>query len=93
MSFFLLPRTPAQTAFLTEEERRYVQRALIADGTIAKSQDDDEFSWLQVGKAFKQVHVILMALVGFFSGALLSRNPLPFVHGNPRTGSTLFALA
>lgn len=67
-SFFILPRTPADTAFLTEEEKRYVESTLLADGTMAKVEEDDEFSWFQVGKAFKQVHVLLMGVAGFFSG-------------------------
>lgn len=70
-SFFILPRTPADTAFLTEEEKRYVESTLLADGTMAKVEEDDEFSWFQVGKAFKQVHVLLMGVAGFFSGSTL----------------------
>lgn len=70
-SFFLLPRTPDQVRFLTEAEKRYVEKCLIADGTVARTEEDDAFSWLQVARAFKGPHVLLMAVVGFFSGTTL----------------------
>ena len=77
VSFFLLPRTPSDTYLLTEEEKQYVESALRADGTIAKHEQDDAFSWFQVGAAFKQVHVLVMAVAGFVSGksGLPSRQP------------------
>ena len=70
-SFFFLPRTPAHTLFLTDEEKRYIESCLIADGTVAKDEKDDYFSWFQVARAFKGPHVLLMALCGFFSGCTL----------------------
>ena len=68
VSFFLLPRTPSDTYVLTEEEKRYVETALRADGIIAKNEQDDAFSWFQVGAAFRQIHVLIMTVAGFVSG-------------------------
>ena len=54
--------------FLTAEEKTFVKTALTADGTIAKNEVDDEFSWHQVIRAWQQPHVLLMAVAGFVSG-------------------------
>ena len=71
VSFFLLPRTPRDTFLLTEEEKDYVVATLHADGTMAKDDADDNFSWHQVIKAVQSPHVLLMAIAGFTSGTML----------------------
>ena len=70
-SFFLLPRTPGQVALLSAEEKRYVEACLLEDGSVAKNASDDDFKLSEVGKAFTQPHVLLMAIGGFTSGTML----------------------
>ena len=83
VSFFVLPRTPSDTPFLNEQDKVYINEALVAGGIIAKDEADDEFSWSQVRRAFTQVHVLLMAVAGFASG-IFSRLR---VCGRPMTNS------
>jgi len=70
VSFFLLPDTPDKARFLNEEEKSYIKAKLKEDGAIG-SEEADSFSWSEVIKAFTSLHILLVAIVFFFSGVVL----------------------
>ena len=66
-AFFLLPRSPADCRFLSETERSYVLRQLHKTGATGE-ESTDKFSWKEVGRAFLQPQVQMVAVQFFFSG-------------------------
>jgi hypothetical protein len=56
---------------LTNQEKAYVNQRLREDGVIARDDEKDRFSWVEVGRAFMLPQVILMAFVGFFAGKIV----------------------
>ncbi|KAJ7215320.1 major facilitator superfamily domain-containing protein [Mycena haematopus] len=70
VSFFLLPDTPDHARFLNDEEKTYIKTKLKEDGAIA-GEAADSFSWPEVVKAFTSIHVLIVAVVFFFSGVVL----------------------
>ena len=60
VSFFILPRTPTSSRFLTEEEKNAIQAALEQDWT--PDSENEAFSWRHVIAAFKTPHVSCMLL-------------------------------
>ncbi|OCH86142.1 MFS general substrate transporter [Obba rivulosa] len=69
--FAFMPRTPAHAVFLTDLEKEIVLTALKEDGIMAADERDDEFSWVEVFRTFKQPHMLPLAVMGFFNGATL----------------------
>ena len=67
-AFFLLPQTPTQISFLTEEERMFAEHELVRDGAVTKDKQEDEFDWSQVRKAFQQFHLWVLNINGFLAG-------------------------
>ena len=67
-SFWMLPRVPMEAYFLSDDEKLYVQGELLRDGAISHNQDEDRFSWMEVRKGFRQVHVWVLSVVGFVGG-------------------------
>jgi hypothetical protein len=57
LSFFILPRTPTSSRFLTEKEKEAIRAALEEDWT--PDSEDEEFSWRHVIAAFTTPHVSL----------------------------------
>jgi len=70
-SFLIMPRTPAYAFFLTDAEKRFVLAELKQDGIISANEEDDEFSWIEVVRTFRQPHMWPMAVMGFFNGSTL----------------------
>ena len=66
-SFFLLPRSPADCRFLSETERSYVLGQLRKTGATGE-ESTDKFTWKEVGRAFMQTQVQLLAVQFFCSG-------------------------
>ena len=54
-SFFLLPRTPTSSRFLTKEEKEAIHAVLEQDWT--PDSEEEAFSWGQVIVAFTTPHV------------------------------------
>jgi predicted MFS family arabinose efflux permease len=70
-SFFLLPRGPEHCRFLNETEKAYVLKELRDTGATGQTAGADEFSWIEVGRAFMLPQVQLLAVIFFFDGALV----------------------
>ncbi|KAG8216450.1 major facilitator superfamily domain-containing protein [Butyriboletus roseoflavus] len=70
-SFFFLPHSPEKARFLTERERAYVISTLKHAGSVSEDDDQDGFSWTEVARSAKSPHVWFLAVVFFFSGAIL----------------------
>ena len=58
LSFFILPRTPTSSRFLSEKERQSIHIVLEQDWT--PDSEEEVFSWQQVVAAFKTPHVSSM---------------------------------
>jgi len=69
-AFFILPRTPGECRFLSETEKSYVIRQLKETGATGE-ESADKFSWKEVGLAFMQPQVQMLAVHFFFSGELI----------------------
>ncbi|KAI9568128.1 major facilitator superfamily domain-containing protein [Boletus coccyginus] len=67
ITFFLVPRSPETTRFLTEGERAYVVSTLKHAGAVSDDDSKDSFRWTEIVKAAKSPHVWLLAVVTFFS--------------------------
>ena len=67
-SFFLLPNSPKAVKTLNDEERELISRALLLDGISEMGKTSENRSWSEFRRTFVQPHVILLVIVGFFSG-------------------------
>ena len=67
-SFLFTPRSPSDARFLSETEQIYVIDRLRHDGVAAHDTDGDEFSWVEVARAFTSPHVCLLSIASFMSG-------------------------
>jgi hypothetical protein len=92
MSFFLLPCSPETAHFLTEKERAYVVSALKDAGSISENDDRDSFSWTEVVRAAKSLHVWLLVVVSFFSGNICTLSTSPWLTMAP-SGSIVLGFA
>ena len=61
VSYFILPRTPTSSRFLTEKEKEAIRAALEQDWT--PDSEEEAFSWKQVIAAFKTPHVSAMRVL------------------------------
>ena len=66
-AFFLLPRSPGECRFLSETEKSYVVRQLKETGATDE-ESADKFSLKEVGLAFLQPQVQMLAVQLFFIG-------------------------
>jgi len=73
VSYWLLPRSPANARFLRQEEKDYIAARLQEDGATSKDEAADAFSWREVGMAFTLPQVWLIAIAFFFAGKCLLR--------------------
>ena len=73
VSYWLLPRSPANARFLRQEEKDYIAARLQEDGATSKDEAADAFSWREVGMAFTLPQVWLIAIAFFFAGMCLLR--------------------
>ncbi|KIJ69309.1 hypothetical protein HYDPIDRAFT_105905 [Hydnomerulius pinastri MD-312] len=71
ISFFFLPRSPAHARFFSNDERTYVMSKLRTDGAVAQDDKKDDFSWVEVVRSAKSIHVWLLAIALFFNGTTL----------------------
>ncbi|KIN95357.1 hypothetical protein M404DRAFT_1007500 [Pisolithus tinctorius Marx 270] len=71
VSFFVLPRSPETAGFLSSEERRYVVSKLKSSKAISEDERKDDFSWIEVLRAFKSPQVLLLSVITFFNGTQL----------------------
>jgi hypothetical protein len=68
VSFALLPRSPSHAHFLSQEEKDYVILRLKVDGSVEEIEREDNFSWREVGMAFRSPHVGILAIILFMDG-------------------------
>ncbi|TFK69373.1 MFS general substrate transporter [Pluteus cervinus] len=71
VSFGLLPGTPRQARFLSDEEKDYVERRLKEDHEMSGKEGENEFSWKEVGRAFKSPQLWFLLFPFFVSGVLV----------------------
>ncbi|KAI6149289.1 major facilitator superfamily domain-containing protein [Pisolithus tinctorius] len=71
ISFFILSRSPETARFLSSEEKRYVVSKLKSSKAISEDDREDDFSWIEVSRAFKSPHVLLLSIIPFFNGMSL----------------------
>ncbi|TNY19409.1 major facilitator superfamily domain-containing protein [Rhodotorula diobovata] len=70
--FFLLPRSPAHSRFLTAEQRAHIDRRLKLDTPAGASNDfDTQFSWREVRMALTSPQVLLILVALFGNGLTL----------------------
>jgi len=96
ISYFLLPRSPAHAGFLTEDEKLYIISKLKEDGATGKDDSTDDFSWREVGMAFKLPQVWMLALLFFFAGRFFSLflSSFLYLEAKPTTlGTILYGMA
>ncbi|KAK7047484.1 hypothetical protein VNI00_006715 [Paramarasmius palmivorus] len=67
-SYFLLPRSVEAARFLTQKEKEYVVAVLREDSA---HQEEERFTWREVGEAFKLPQVWFMGFVFFLSGVIV----------------------
>ncbi|KAN0085812.1 Major facilitator superfamily domain containing protein [Tylopilus felleus] len=71
ISFSLLPRSPETIRFLTEKERVHVVSTLKYAGSVSEDDNKDSFSWAEVGRGAKSLHVWLLVINAFLNSAIL----------------------
>ncbi|KAH7913734.1 major facilitator superfamily domain-containing protein [Hygrophoropsis aurantiaca] len=71
IAFFVLPRSPERARFFSPAERSYVVLKLKQGGAVARNEENDHFSWLEILKACKSPQVLLLAPALFFNGSTL----------------------
>ncbi|KAF9477434.1 MFS general substrate transporter [Pholiota conissans] len=69
VSFWLVPKTPRHSKFLTDHQKDLIMARLAADRPFTNPLD--AFSFKYVARAFKSVHVWLMFIVYFMGGTNL----------------------
>ncbi|KAJ3568326.1 hypothetical protein NP233_g5782 [Leucocoprinus birnbaumii] len=67
--YFLIPSTPAQAKFLTEEEQRTVAARIEKDRPALLN--GGHFHMKEVGRALISPHVIMLILINFFNGTTI----------------------
>lgn len=70
ISFFILPRTPQTTRYLSAEEKAAISAAHEADRQMQGAKEEEAFSWAGVASAFKAPQMWLMFLQFFCSGGM-----------------------
>ena len=70
ISFFILPRTPQTTRYLSAEEKAAIFAAHEADRQMQGAKEEESFSWAGVASAFKAPQMWLMFLQFFCSGGM-----------------------
>ena len=65
-SFFVLPRTPERTLFLTTAEKEAYRESLRADWS--GDMEGETFNWSEVFKALRSPQVLLICIPLFFNG-------------------------
>ncbi|KAI0739198.1 MFS general substrate transporter [Daedaleopsis nitida] len=68
---YLLPNTPTEALFLTEEEKRTIACVLREDGIQIEDTGRGTF-WDSFGSTFTQPHVILLGIASFFYNVIQS---------------------
>lgn len=69
--FFVFPRSPAHSRFLTAEQKAHIVRRLKLDSPAGVDSFEESFSWAECRKAFTSPHVILLFIALFGNGLTL----------------------
>ncbi|KAF8200246.1 major facilitator superfamily domain-containing protein [Pholiota molesta] len=69
VSFFLVPATPMQSRFLTDEQKQIIMLRLQKDRPFVNPLD--KFTWRQVWASFTSPHVLIMFVLYFLGGTNL----------------------
>ncbi|KAF5346720.1 hypothetical protein D9756_010383 [Leucocoprinus leucothites] len=70
LSFWIPPQSPDTAWFLSSEEKAYVTQRL-KEANSAGRDDLGQFSWREVGEAFKSPHIWFLAVNTFFGSAIV----------------------
>ena len=65
MSFFILPRSPTTSRFLTQEEKDAVTLVISQEWM---NGEEEAFTWSAVWSACKSPHIIIFTILAFFNG-------------------------
>ena len=79
ISFFILPRTPETTKYLSTDEKAAIVAAHDADRQLKGQKEEESFSWAGVASAFRAPQMWLMFIQFFCSGGMsisTKHNPL-----------------
>lgn len=75
--FFVFPRSPAHSRFLTPEQKAHIARRLKLDSPAGVDDFEEKFSWKEVRNAATSPHVILLFVALFGNGlTLCTSSPL-----------------
>ncbi|GAA5966519.1 hypothetical protein JCM8115_002703 [Rhodotorula mucilaginosa] len=69
--FFVFPRSPAHSRFLTPEQKAHITRRLKLDSPAGVDDFEEKFSWAECKKAATSPHVILLFIALFGNGLTL----------------------
>ena len=87
-AYFVMQDYPATAKFLSEPERKEVQRRLVHDRSSLADEFDMQYFW----HAVKDWKVVLVSLLSCYQGILISLDLGPHVHHDRMLHSTLFNL-
>lgn len=71
--FFVFPRSPAHSRFLTPEQKAHITRRLKLDSPAGVDDFEEKFSWAECKKAATSPHVILLFIALFGNGLTLCK--------------------
>ncbi|GAA5988051.1 hypothetical protein JCM10908_002043 [Rhodotorula pacifica] len=69
--FFVFPRSPAHSRFLSPEHKAHIARRLKLDSPAGVDDFEEKFDWKEVRKAATSPHVILLFIALFGNGLTL----------------------
>lgn len=69
--FLVFPLSPSTCRFLSEKQRKILAMRIEKDQPSSAAEQEEKFSWGQVGKAYKSPHVLLTSLALFMIGTNL----------------------
>ena len=72
-----------------EKEREYIISVLKHAGSVAEDDEKDEFSWTEVIRTAKSLHVWLLGIAISFSGKFTVNFARAFIDDNPSRHDTV----
>lgn len=67
-SFFLMPGMPADSKFLSQEQKKHILRRMALDKPEGAAEEEEPFTWAECGRALTSVHVLLLLPALFATG-------------------------
>ncbi|CDO76936.1 hypothetical protein BN946_scf185006.g18 [Trametes cinnabarina] len=66
--YFMLSNAPAESSWLSDDEKIAVVQALRQDGIISRGEQDASYTLANCVRTFLQPHVLLIMVIGFLNG-------------------------